>query len=219
MATVTWAACVLLRVELFSVYGRGTGRNRAGVAPLDLAGQAALQSVRVRGSSESMRRFQQVLASLAVPGEMFRHAGQVWEREGGAVWAAYEGRPAPGSGTRAAPPKSTVAALWEVAPKLVMDPTEAHQTAVRWAKDLERDARVKELLDPLKNDWGALLALAATACVVSAFLAPLFPREASVTAVTSVVAVWLLLLRAQPSARPETAAYALLGAGALVTVW
>lgn len=60
---------MLSRVSLFNAFGSGTGTNKLGFAPLDIASQFTLQQVRTRGSNVGPEvRF--ALQVLGVPGAL-----------------------------------------------------------------------------------------------------------------------------------------------------
>ena len=64
-----WVALLLLRFDLLQAYGRGTGKNRVGFSPIDVASQAMLHSARLRGHDEIAKT---VLSGIGFPGEFRR---------------------------------------------------------------------------------------------------------------------------------------------------
>jgi hypothetical protein len=67
---VTWLGLLLCRVDLFHAYGRGTGKNKMGFSPLDVAMITGLQTSRARGQDHVVK---EIGNGLAIPGEAFRY--------------------------------------------------------------------------------------------------------------------------------------------------
>jgi hypothetical protein len=80
-----WLLLCICRVDLLQAFGRGTGKNRIGFSPLDVAAYNAVYSARLRGMDNQVKA---ALTGIAIPGQIYKQVlvdqdlgkpSEIWE--------------------------------------------------------------------------------------------------------------------------------------------
>jgi hypothetical protein len=175
---ILWSLLILLRVDLFAVYGKGTGKNLYSFSALDVVGHSTISAMRIRNfSSDSIKTFRTGLMFVGIPGEAYKHV----ERK---------------SNTDS--PFDSLNSFISFIPNVKTCTEESQQ----WVKNLEKEPRIIDLLRERERNpplEARILPLCAIIIVASALIAMILPKEAALGVVIGICAVNVLLARLEPT--------------------
>ena len=75
---LVWITVALTRLDIFQAFGAGTGKNKIGFSPLDVACFSGIYAANLRGQGQLVKKLCQ---GVGVPGEIFRKISRIFSYE------------------------------------------------------------------------------------------------------------------------------------------